>query len=213
MREVAAARPRRQRRTIIGRCRIKRLRRTQVRRGIMALAVRHRAWTRIRFARSGSSETLGAGTAQAGSGNVGQPFYRNGHQVAYVLRITRLRRTRARRCRGVAAQDGIIEGRVLSYLEGRLPRTGTPSNRPSCSHTRCSTCTATFPGTCGAGHTGWRNAAFARCCMVRHYNARAVPDRQHLRPAGLERRPSGRRTEKRYPTGVEWGDLPSTRHL
>jgi hypothetical protein len=29
--------------------------------------------------------TLGAGTAQAGSGNVGQPFYRNGHQVAYVL--------------------------------------------------------------------------------------------------------------------------------
>ena len=29
--------------------------------------------------------TLGAGAAQAGTGNTGQAFYRNGHQVAYVI--------------------------------------------------------------------------------------------------------------------------------
>jgi hypothetical protein len=29
--------------------------------------------------------TLGAGTAQAGTGNTGEAFYRNGHEVAYVI--------------------------------------------------------------------------------------------------------------------------------
>ena len=29
--------------------------------------------------------TLGAGAAEAGSGNSGQAFYRNGHEVAYVI--------------------------------------------------------------------------------------------------------------------------------